>query len=121
MLMFSGIAVVITNQVVAQVDGSAGMFNPDPKKPIGGVFSLYPFLTSRTLSLILPRRDFLFAKARENNVFARSTTVPGCQKVMRSLQLIQMALVILERIYPRRRETMISCVTLGAIVARSLD
>lgn len=35
--MHSGIAVVITNQVVAQVDGSAGMFNPDPKKPIGGV------------------------------------------------------------------------------------
>jgi len=37
-LTSSGIAVVITNQVVAQVDGSAGMFNPDPKKPIGGVF-----------------------------------------------------------------------------------
>ena len=31
-----GIAVVITNQVVAQVDGAAGMFNADPKKPIGG-------------------------------------------------------------------------------------
>ncbi|KAG7662807.1 rhp51 [[Candida] subhashii] len=31
-----GIAVVITNQVVAQVDGMAGMYNPDPKKPIGG-------------------------------------------------------------------------------------
>lgn len=31
-----GVACVITNQVVAQVDGSAGMFNPDPKKPIGG-------------------------------------------------------------------------------------
>jgi DNA repair protein RAD51 len=31
-----GIAVVLTNQVVAQVDGSAGMFNADPKKPIGG-------------------------------------------------------------------------------------
>ncbi|XP_058055521.1 DNA repair protein RAD51 homolog 1 [Anopheles bellator] len=30
-----GVAVVITNQVVAQVDGAA-MFNPDPKKPIGG-------------------------------------------------------------------------------------
>ncbi|KAH3668954.1 hypothetical protein OGAPHI_002709 [Ogataea philodendri] len=30
-----GIAVVITNQVVAQVDGGA-IFNPDPKKPIGG-------------------------------------------------------------------------------------
>lgn len=30
-----GIAVVITNQVVAQVDGGMS-FNPDPKKPIGG-------------------------------------------------------------------------------------
>lgn len=30
-----GIAVVITNQVVAQVDGAA-MFTSDPKKPIGG-------------------------------------------------------------------------------------
>ena len=29
-------AVVITNQVVAQVDGAAAMFNADPKKPIGG-------------------------------------------------------------------------------------
>ncbi|KAI8810655.1 DNA repair protein RAD51 1 [Cladochytrium replicatum] len=31
-----GIAVVVTNQVVAQVDGQAALFNPDPKKPIGG-------------------------------------------------------------------------------------
>lgn len=32
-----GIAVVISNQVVAQVDGGpSAMFNPDPKKPIGG-------------------------------------------------------------------------------------
>lgn len=31
-----GIAVLITNQVVAQVDGMASMYNPDPKKPIGG-------------------------------------------------------------------------------------
>lgn len=30
-----GVAVIITNQVVAQVDASA-MFTPDPKKPIGG-------------------------------------------------------------------------------------
>ncbi|EFA78915.1 putative DNA repair protein [Heterostelium album PN500] len=30
-----GVAVVITNQVVAQVDGGA-MFNPNPNKPIGG-------------------------------------------------------------------------------------
>lgn len=31
-----GVAVVITNQVVAAVDGQAGPYNPDPKKPIGG-------------------------------------------------------------------------------------
>ncbi|KAJ3037229.1 recombinase rad51 [Rhizophlyctis rosea] len=31
-----GCAVVITNQVVAQVDGAASMFNADPRKPIGG-------------------------------------------------------------------------------------
>lgn len=30
-----GVAVVVTNQVVAQVDGNMS-FNPDPKKPIGG-------------------------------------------------------------------------------------
>ncbi|XP_055587329.1 DNA repair protein RAD51 homolog A [Uranotaenia lowii] len=30
-----GVAVIITNQVVAQVDAAA-MFTPDPKKPIGG-------------------------------------------------------------------------------------
>jgi len=31
-----GVAVVITNQVVAKVDGGASMFNADPKVPIGG-------------------------------------------------------------------------------------
>lgn len=30
------VAVVITNQVVASVDGAAAMFNADPKKPVGG-------------------------------------------------------------------------------------
>ena len=30
-----GVGVVLTNQVVAQVDGAA-MFSADPKKPIGG-------------------------------------------------------------------------------------
>lgn len=34
-LLQFGVAVVITNQVVAQVDGAA-MFAADPKKPIGG-------------------------------------------------------------------------------------
>ncbi|KAF0268650.1 DNA repair protein HuRAD51 [Hanseniaspora uvarum DSM 2768] len=31
-----GVAIVITNQVSASVDGSMNMYNPDPKKPIGG-------------------------------------------------------------------------------------
>lgn len=31
-----GVAVVITNQVMASVDGNVGMFNADPRKPIGG-------------------------------------------------------------------------------------
>ena len=31
-----GVAVVITNQVVANVDGASAMFGADPKKPIGG-------------------------------------------------------------------------------------
>ncbi|EJW05219.1 DNA repair protein RAD51 [Edhazardia aedis USNM 41457] len=31
-----GIAVVITNQVVAQVDGATSLFAADPKKPVGG-------------------------------------------------------------------------------------
>jgi len=31
-----GVAVVITNQVVANPDGAAAMFGTDPKKPIGG-------------------------------------------------------------------------------------
>lgn len=31
-----GVAVVITNQVVAQVDGAASMFGGDTKKPVGG-------------------------------------------------------------------------------------
>lgn len=31
-----GVAVLITNQVVAQVDGASAMFAADPKKPIGG-------------------------------------------------------------------------------------
>lgn len=31
-----GVAVVITNQVVSQVDGGCGMFQGETKKPIGG-------------------------------------------------------------------------------------
>jgi len=41
-----GVAVVITNQVVAQVDGAA-MFTADPKKPIGGNIIAHASTTRR--------------------------------------------------------------------------
>ncbi|CAF9935923.1 MAG: recombinase rad51 [Heterodermia speciosa] len=71
-----GIAVVITNQVVAQVDGGPGaMFNPDPKKPIGGNIIAHASTTRLSLkkgrgetrickiydSPCLPESDCLFA------------------------------------------------------------
>ncbi|KAB8077355.1 DNA repair protein rhp51 [Aspergillus leporis] len=70
-----GIAVVITNQVVAQVDGGPNMFNPDPKKPIGGNIIAHASTTRLSLkkgrgetrvckiydSPCLPESDCLFA------------------------------------------------------------
>lgn len=35
-LLQFGVAVVMTNQVVAQVDGGASLFQADAKKPVGG-------------------------------------------------------------------------------------
>ncbi|KAJ3007577.1 recombinase rad51 [Thoreauomyces humboldtii] len=49
-----GVAVVITNQVVAQVDGAA-MFNADPKKPIGG--NIMAHASTTRLSLRKGRGD----------------------------------------------------------------
>lgn len=71
-----GIAVVITNQVVAQVDGGpSAMFNPDPKKPIGGNIIAHASTTRLSLkkgrgetrickiydSPCLPESDAMFA------------------------------------------------------------
>jgi DNA repair protein RAD51 len=47
-----GIAVVITNQVVAQVDGAASMFNPDPKKPAGGNIIAHASCTRYCLKIL---------------------------------------------------------------------
>lgn len=49
------IAVVITNQVVAQVDGAMAMFNADPKKPIGG--NIMAHASTTRLSLRKGRGD----------------------------------------------------------------
>ncbi|SRR6266567_2016942 len=71
-----GIAVVLTNQVVAQVDGSPSVvFNSDPKKPIGGNIIAHASTTRLSLkkgrgetrvckiyhSPYLPESDCLFA------------------------------------------------------------
>lgn len=71
-----GIAVVITNQVVAQVDGGPmTAFNPDPKKPIGGNIIAHASTTRLSMkkgrgetrvckiydSPCLPESDCLFA------------------------------------------------------------
>ena len=50
-MMQFGVAVVITNQVVAQVDG-ASMFAADPKKPIGGNIIAHAS-TTRSVKLIV--------------------------------------------------------------------
>ncbi|KXS09704.1 DNA repair protein RAD51, partial [Gonapodya prolifera JEL478] len=55
-----GVAVVITNQVVAQVDGGAAMFNPDPKKPIGG--NIMAHSSTTRLSLRKGRAETRIAK-----------------------------------------------------------
>jgi hypothetical protein len=102
--MNSGIAVVITNQVVAQVDGSGGMFNPDPKKPIGGVYSSQRlFLILRISSHMRRQRDFPFAREEEKTVFAKSMIVPASRKVMLFSRSTRMGLEILEMIYQRKR------------------
>ena len=71
-----GIAVVITNEVIAEVDGgSSAVFNPDPKKPIGGNIIAHASTTRLSLkkgrgetrickiydSPCLPESDCLFA------------------------------------------------------------
>ena len=70
-----GIAVVITNQVVSQVDGMSNMYNPDPKKPIGGNILAHALTTRLSLrkgraetrickiydSPCLPEADCVFA------------------------------------------------------------
>lgn len=63
-----GIAVVITNQVVAQVDGSAGMFNADPKKPIGG--NIMAHASTTRLSLRKSRGENRICKIYDSPMLA---------------------------------------------------
>lgn len=80
-------AVVITNQVVAQVDGGA-MFQADPKKPIGGHIMAHAsttrYISFRYLFFIFPQdikmlnyglfADCLCGKEKEKTEFAKFMT-----------------------------------------------
>jgi len=57
MVVQFGVAVVITNQVVAQVDGAAAMFTADPKKPIGGNIIAHAS-TTRSLMFTLTNTSY---------------------------------------------------------------
>uniref|UniRef100_A0A7S4D0E9 DNA repair protein RAD51 homolog n=1 Tax=Eutreptiella gymnastica TaxID=73025 RepID=A0A7S4D0E9_9EUGL len=69
-----GIAVVLTNQVVAQVDGAA-MFNADPKKPIGGHIMAHASTTR--LSLRKGRNEQRICKIYDSPCLPESEAVFG--------------------------------------------
>ncbi|KAK5055403.1 RecA recombinase Rhp51 [Exophiala bonariae] len=69
-----GIAVVITNQVVAQVDGGpSAMFNPDPKKPIGG--NIIAHASTTRLSLKKGRAETRICKIYDSPCLPESDTL----------------------------------------------
>ncbi|KAG7292252.1 RecA recombinase Rhp51 [Staphylotrichum longicolle] len=68
-----GIAVVITNQVVAQVDGGPSMFNPDPKKPIGG--NIMAHASTTRISLKKGRGETRIAKIYDSPCLPESDTL----------------------------------------------
>jgi len=69
-----GIAVVITNQVVAQVDGGpSAMFNPDPKKPIGG--NIIAHASTTRISLKKGRGETRIAKIYDSPCLPESDTL----------------------------------------------
>ncbi|KIV89071.1 DNA repair protein rhp51 [Exophiala mesophila] len=69
-----GIAVVITNQVVAQVDGGpSAMYNPDPKKPIGG--NIIAHASTTRLSLKKGRGETRICKIYDSPCLPESDTL----------------------------------------------
>ena len=69
-----GIAVLITNQVVAQVDGGpSAMFNPDPKKPIGG--NIIAHASTTRLSLKKGRGETRICKIYDSPCLPESDTL----------------------------------------------
>ncbi|KAF7552191.1 hypothetical protein G7046_g7492 [Stylonectria norvegica] len=74
-----GIAVVITNQVVAQVDGGpSAMFNPDPKKPIGG--NIIAHASTTRISLKKGRAETRIAKIYDSPCLPESDCIFAIQE-----------------------------------------
>ncbi|KAL1243711.1 DNA repair protein [Trichinella spiralis] len=65
-----GVAVLITNQVVAQVDGGTAMFQADPKNQL-----------EVTLWHMHQQPDYTYAKAEGSHAYARFTIHPVCQNL----------------------------------------
>lgn len=78
------IAVVISNQVVASVDGAAAMFNADPKKPIGGNIIAHASTTR-----------LYFRKGKANTRICKIFDSPVCLSLRPYSQLPRRALQIL--------------------------
>ena len=111
MLSQFGVAVVITNQVVANVDGMS-MFQ-DPKKPIGGHIMGHASTTRlaqcsdyvlKTI-LTLYFSGFISAKGAAIHEFVRFTTLHVYRKRKQRLQSTQTVLVTHESDEKRRERT----------------
>lgn len=70
-----GVAVVVTNQVVANVDGSAQMFQADAKKPIGGHIMAHASTTR--LSLRKGRGEQRIMKVYDSPCLAEAEAIFG--------------------------------------------
>lgn len=88
-----GVACVITNQVVAQVDGQASMFAADPKKPIGGNIMAHAS-TTRYTDMWLFMIDYICERGEGRIEYARFMTRLVCQSLKLCLLSMLMGLVM---------------------------
>lgn len=92
-----GVAVVVTNQVVAQVDGGMA-FNPDPKKPIGGNIMAHSSTTRLG-----------FKRVRDVKDYAKLSTHLAYQRLNVCSQSMKMVLVTPEK---KTSRYLVSCLYL---------
>jgi RecA/RadA recombinase len=88
-----GVAVVITNQVVANPDASANPYTANEKKPIGGNIMAHASTTRYVLCFVLKKHLFNlsvsacnYAKDEQTPVSAKSMILPACLRASQPLQ-----------------------------------